>query len=246
MTKLYKSFLVALLLSVASLAFAGEPFAVVELFTSEGCSSCPSADAFFTDLTVEVKNRKAKVYTLGFHVGYWNDLGWVDPFSQEAFTDRQHAYANINKSKTVYTPQLVVNGQNGFSGNNFELAQDAINLALSKQSPAELKLSRLGYDEKKRRVSFSYIASGDLKNTDLKIALVAGNLISNVATGENAGQRLQHTNTVQKFESKSLIESQGIVNFEIPRKFDLQNAALVVFIQNSQTLVILAADGFDL
>lgn len=247
MANLYKTLICIFLLTIPAAVHAGQPFAVVELFTSEGCSSCPPADAFFKDLTAQARQSGTKIYTLGFHVGYWNDLGWADPFSQESFSDRQRAYGNINKVKTVYTPQMVVNGQSAFAGTNFEMAQKAINLTLNAVPAAELKLSRLSYDEKKHRLSFSYIVSGNTADAELKIAIVERDLISDVTKGENAGRRLRHDNTVRKFESKSLKGgSQGTVDILIPKGVNRTNASLVGFLQNSQTLVIIAADGFDL
>ena len=234
------------LLMCPAAAQAAQPFAVVELFTSEGCASCPSADAFFRELTAQAREDGLKIYTLGFHVGYQNDLNWTDPFSQEAFSDRQRAYANINKGKAAYTPQMVVNGQSAFSGNNFDLAQKAVNLALGVAPGAELKLSRLDYDEKKRRLSVSYLASGNSADAALKIAIVERGLVSDVTNGENAGLRLRHENTVRKFESKNLKSPQGTLVIVIPKEVDIKNASLVGFLQNSRTLVILAADGFDL
>ncbi len=141
---------------------------------------------------------------------------------------------------------MVVNGQNAFSGNNFDLAQKAVNLALGAAPGAEIKLSRLDYDEKKRRLSISYLASGNITDADLKIAIVERGLVSDVTKGENAGLRLRHENTVRKFESKSLKNFQGTFVLVIPKEVDLKNASLVGFLQNSRTLVILAADGFDL
>lgn len=247
MANLCRTLICIFLLTVPIAVHAGQPFAVIELFTSEGCSSCPPADAFFKDLTAQARQNGTKIYTLGFHVGYWNYLGWADPFSRESFSDRQRAYANINKVKTVYTPQMVVNGQSAFSGTNFEVAQKAINLALNTVPAAELKLSRLNYDEKKHRLSFSYIVSGNTADAELKIAIVERDLISDVTKGENSGRRLRHDNTVRKFESKSLKGgSQGTVDILIPKEVDRAKASLVGFLQNSQTLVIIAADGFDL
>ena len=86
-------------------------FALVELFTSEGCSSCPSADQNLMRLVDEASKKKLPVYALSFHVDYWNRLGWTDPYSSKAFTDRQRTYAQVMKSDRVYTPQMIVNGK---------------------------------------------------------------------------------------------------------------------------------------
>src|SRR5207244_447517 len=85
-------------------------FAVVELFSSEGCSSCPSADLLVSRLTTWARKNNRNVYPLIFHVDYWNNLGWRDVFSNQEFTQRQRNYAQIFKEQGVYTPQMIVNG----------------------------------------------------------------------------------------------------------------------------------------
>ncbi|MEM6525653.1 MAG: DUF1223 domain-containing protein, partial [Bacteroidota bacterium] len=86
--------------------------AVVELFTSQGCSSCPSADKNLSQLIKDKNDRK--VFGLSFHVSYWNYLGWKDPYSKEAFTERQRKYAAKFANSSIYTPQMIVNGKEEF------------------------------------------------------------------------------------------------------------------------------------
>jgi hypothetical protein len=93
---------------------AQEPPVVVELFTSQGCSSCPPADAFLSDLA----RQRRDVLPLAFHVTYWDSLGWKDPYSLDAATARQRAYARHLRDDGVYTPQMVVDGATGFVGSN--------------------------------------------------------------------------------------------------------------------------------
>jgi hypothetical protein len=100
--------------ALASAAFAEEPPTVVELFTSQGCSSCPPADAFLTDLA----HQRHDVLPLAFHVTYWDSLGWKDPYSLDAATVRQRAYARQLGDDGVYTPQMVVDGTTGFVGSD--------------------------------------------------------------------------------------------------------------------------------
>src|SRR5882757_10188754 len=95
---------------------AANGFAVVELFTSEGCSSCPSADALVA--AVQKENKDQPVYILAFHVDYWDRLGWKDAFSDAAYSDRQRAYASWLRLSSIYTPQVVVNGRKEFVGSD--------------------------------------------------------------------------------------------------------------------------------
>src|SRR5580765_4213272 len=94
---------------------AGNGFAVIELFTSEGCSSCPPADEAMIDIENEFKKN---VYVIGYHVDYWNYLGWKDIFSNAGWTDRQKAYAQELKLNNIYTPQVVINGSSEFVGSD--------------------------------------------------------------------------------------------------------------------------------
>src|ERR1700744_6104626 len=93
---------------------AGKGFAVIELFTSEGCSSCPPADALVA--RVQKESNDKPVYILAFHVDYWNRLGWKDVFSSAEYSERQNQYARWLKLSSVYTPQIVVNGRTEFVG----------------------------------------------------------------------------------------------------------------------------------
>ena len=104
----------ALATVLATTAVAQEQPIVVELFTSQGCSSCPPADAFLTDLA----HKRADVLALAFHVTYWDYLGWKDPYSLDAATARQRAYARSLGADGVYTPQMVVDGAAGFVGSS--------------------------------------------------------------------------------------------------------------------------------
>src|SRR5690242_518856 len=122
-------------------AAPGRPV-VVELFTSQSCSSCPPADALLTDLA---RTRRDDILPLAFHVTYWNNLGWRDPFSFPAATERQRAYAARLADHTVYTPQMVVDGTWGFVGSDRAAAEAAIQQARAQQvTAAPLRLGRQG------------------------------------------------------------------------------------------------------
>src|SRR6266851_7497076 len=99
---------------------------IIELFTSEGCSSCPAADALLARLANEQPVANVQLIALEEHVDYWNDLGWTDPFSSRDWTERQYAYAGALKNRNPYTPQMVVDGAMEFVGNHSQKAREAI------------------------------------------------------------------------------------------------------------------------
>ena len=107
------------------------PVAVLELFTSQGCSSCPSADKLLTETLAEATKTNRNIIGLSFHVDYWDRLGWKDPFSNHAFTKRQYPYGERFGLNGVYTPQEVVNGQQEFVGSNRVKQSSALIAALS-------------------------------------------------------------------------------------------------------------------
>lgn len=112
-------------------------FAVVELFTSEGCSSCPPADEAVADIQKEYPDN---VYVLGFHVDYWDYLGWKDEFSKAAFTKRQQDYASHFSLSSIYTPQVIVNGEKEFVGSNYNKLKTAVETAITRLPEATINL----------------------------------------------------------------------------------------------------------
>src|SRR5689334_14081460 len=117
--------LVMLLALAAPRRAAAQPFALVELFTSEGCSSCPPADRVLARLAAEARASGRRIFPLSFHVDYWNGLGWRDPWSTRTFTERQRNYARALGWRT-YTPQMVINGAEHFVGSDERHARESI------------------------------------------------------------------------------------------------------------------------
>jgi hypothetical protein len=113
-------------------------FAVVELFTSEGCSSCPAAD---DAVAVVARDYPQNVFVLGFHVDYWNRLGWKDGYSSAAYTDRQGEYATAFSLNGIYTPQVVVNGKTEFVGSDKNKLDRAIKNELNENTTVTIELS---------------------------------------------------------------------------------------------------------
>lgn len=181
----------ALVLSLLpAAAMAAERPVVVELFTSEGCSSCPPADAFLTDLS---RNR-GDVLPLAFHVTYWNGLGWKDPFSLEAATRRQQRYG-ARFGDGSYTPEMVVDGAKGLVGSEREEAEAAIgHAAHSGATAAPVTLSRSG-----GQVSIA-VGAGTGSGRLLLVGFDPEHRTA-VGRGENSGRVLTESNIVRSIRS---------------------------------------------
>jgi hypothetical protein len=180
---------------------------IVELFTSEGCSSCPPADVVLTQLQKTQPVGGAEVIALSEHVDYWNYIGWTDPFSSSAFSARQESYAQVFKRESIYTPQMVVDGQIEFVGNSFGKAHEAIAVA-ARAPKADVKIAvsptRAEKDPQALRLSVSVksvppISQGDL--AEALFVLTEDDLSSNVARGENSGRRLAHSAVVRELRA---------------------------------------------
>jgi hypothetical protein len=211
--------LALLLLALLPATAGATGFAVVELFTSEGCSSCPPADRLLADLA-----RKPGVYALEFHVDYWNSLGWRDPYSAAAFSDRQRAYGD-----DVYTPQMVVNGTNVFVGSNRRRAEEAIGQALLMRPRIPLTV-RIEGDQ------LAYRAPNAPGGFRLCVAVVDPHKTTKVARGENAGSTLEHARVVRGFVSAPIAREGRI---ELPAA--VKDGSVVAFVQDPQSHAIFGA-----
>ena len=193
-----KFFLIlAVLAVVCSAAFAqsADPPVLVELFTSEGCSDCPPADALLAKLDRLQSVPGAHVIVLSEHVDYWDHQGWVDPFSSALFTHRQESYSNRFGLNTIYTPQMVVDGDSEFVGSDEHHAHTAIEHARSSQkiNVAISDLKREGND-----LVFKLSAGAPAKHdADAYLVLAQNHATSQVRDGENSGRTLNHVAVVR-------------------------------------------------
>ena len=218
---------------------AAQPFAVIELFTSEGCSSCPPADDLLAEIAAEARQKGQRIFPLAFHVDYWNDLGWPDPFSDRTYSPRQHEYAQVFDPSRVYTPQMVVNGADAFVGSDRDRAHRSIRAALSRPSPVALALKAVpvGSDT----LAVSYAVSGAPTDAVLNVALVERGLVTRVLRGENAGRTLRHENVVRVFRTVSLDSATGTLRLPIPPAVVRQNSSLVGYVQTPENMAVLGA-----
>jgi hypothetical protein len=210
----------------------GKGFAVVELFTSEGCSSCPPADALVAKVQKESADKA--VYILAFHVDYWNRLGWKDAFSSADYSARQQQYARWLKSSEVYTPQAIVNGAKEFVGSEENTLRNAIRSGLQSSAKTELTLSDVKSNNDK--ASLQYHIDGSTNNASLLVALIEKNATTKVMAGENGGRTLSHVQIVRKLQSIALGNNAGgKASIALPAGFSPEAWELIGFVQNTST-----------
>lgn len=207
---------------------------VLELFTSEGCSSCPAADRLLPDLAA----LNSSVIALSFHVDYWDKLGWKDPFSDARFTERQSQYAKRLNLESIYTPQLVINGEHELVGSDRSKAEKFIRGALNDKTEMQIDIE----DVKKENNSLHIRCKtkGDWKNLSILTAVLQNHAETNVGAGENGGARLTHTNVVRSFSQQPAHE---IMDYTIPfpSSLDENNWSLAIYAQHIGNLKISGA-----
>jgi hypothetical protein len=234
-------------------AAAADGVAVVELFTSEGCSSCPPADDVLATLGAASRAKDAgaaarRVYALAFHVDYWDGLGWRDRFSDPAFSERQRQYAKSFGSGRIYTPQMIISGATEFVGSDAVAAKRAIADAQSRPATVALKLS---IEPAKSGNSYAvrYSTSGVTPSSAalLNVALVERGLETAVKRGENGGRKLAHENVVRWFKTFELAgDERGATEVQVPDGVTRKNASVIAYVQQQGPGRVLGAAAADL
>ncbi|MEP6749609.1 MAG: DUF1223 domain-containing protein [Bacteroidota bacterium] len=209
-------------------------FAVIELFTSEGCSSCPPADEAVADLA---KEYPSNVYVLGFHVDYWNYLGWKDEFSTADYSARQRDYADVLHLSSVYTPQVIVNGQTEFTGSDKRKLYATVEQALTSDNSMAIDLTAKASGVKE--VQVSYKINTDNKSI-LRIALIQLQTTSAVKRGENKGKLLHHIDVVRNF--KTVTGNAGAISIALPEGLTAKDCKIIAFVQNKTDMHVTAAN----
>jgi hypothetical protein len=210
---------------------------LLELYTSEGCSSCPPAEAWLSGLKGSPGLWKDFV-PVAFHVDYWDYLGWRDPWSSKTFTDRQHAYARAWRSDSVYTPGCVLNGK------EWRAWSRSRSVATSTAKPGVLKVS--SSDLKNWDVSFT-LSTPPNESYEAHAALLASGLTSDVKAGENKGRRLDHDFIVISL-NRCLLKPdgnglRGRFELRLANKEPAGAGALAVWITHRGELDVLQATG---
>jgi hypothetical protein len=234
-------YFLALLLSAtplmaAPVTFESEetPAALIELFTSEGCSSCPPADSWLSRLKASPDLWK-RVVPVSFHVDYWNGLGWPDRFASAANTARQRHYAAAWGTDSVYTPGFVLNGREWRGW--FEHDSPA--------EPLSAKVGKLAVTLRDSRADISFARIGGPIPQFVELALLGSNLESNVTRGENSGRKLHHDFTVLHFATASLRGDSGrfTATVALPAKDLDASAAIAVWITPAEAAPPIQATG---
>ena len=220
------------------------PFAVVELFTSEGCSSCPPADNIFSQIVAWAGQNNLNVLTLGFHVDYWNNLGWIDRFSDKLYTQRQQDYANAFGSSSVYTPQVIINGTKALVGSQKQLIVENIEKMLHKPAAYTINLKLI--HQKSNSIEFNYVLSPEASGKFLNTAVIEHNLSSQVTRGENAGATLKHQNVVRYFKSIVLKKNEATMSLSLNPAWKIKDCSIIIYLQDPETNEILGAGQISL
>jgi hypothetical protein len=238
------------LLVLAGVPLAAAPAAtpvIVELFTSEGCSSCPPADLVLQRLEAGVGVPGAYVIALGEHVTYWDRLGWKDRFSADAFTRRQEDYTWQFRTDSAYTPQMIVNGRAEFVGSDEPRARREI-LKAAQAKTAKVDLAITGGLVK---INASGLPA-EAQDADVILAITESGLDTDVQHGENGGRKLHHTGVVRSIANIGRIDNPKDGNYTAQANFHLapswrpENLKLVVFLQSGRTKKIWGAGAIAL
>lgn len=216
---------------------------LVELFTSEGCSSCPPADRALAFLEKEQPVGQAEIIALALHVDYWNRLGWTDELSSPLFSQRQEIYAGKFRLDSVYTPQMVVDGSEQFTGSDLGKATKFImEAAKDKKANIELSLN----SENKLNIKISEIPASSAPAT-VFLALAESGLSSNIKSGENSGKVLEHTAVVRELKSVGALDLQkkffaAEIALSVQPHWKRENLKAVIFIQQNQNRKIIGVN----
>jgi hypothetical protein len=210
-----------------------KPLHIVELYTSQGCSSCPAAD----EVLSELKHRD-DVLTLAFHVSYWDRLGWKDPYSSKSYDSRQRKYGKHFGLDGVYTPQVVVDGETELVGTKKSKIDALLNKILLPS--VEISISQKELDGK---LFLTYALKGDYKDQKLYYGILENNINTKVKAGENNGKSLKNDGVVRYFSEENLeINPIGELEINIEAlEINKSNATIFVFVQNQDDLKILGA-----
>ena len=209
---------------------------LLELYTSEGCSSCPPADKWLSNLKVN------QFTPLAFHVDYWDYIGWKDKFSKAAYSDRQRKTAAFSNAGYVYTPQFVFNGRD-FKGWDNSRMSEAVAQQQKLASRANLTLDAVteANGSITLKANAGAVNAKDAGHADVFIALYENKLVSQVKAGENSGSTLKHDYVVRELFGAYQMNNQNQFskNFALGSEWKNKDAGAVIFVQDATSGEIL-------
>jgi hypothetical protein len=220
---------------------------LIELFTSEGCSSCPPADAWLQRLDASQPIPGAQAIVLSEHVDYWNHDGWMDPFSSPLLTERQNEYARIMGLSSPYTPQLIVDGKSELALSDTQQVSKVLQEAAKAESvPVSIGTIRIeGGSPAILRAHIAADGTAEKHNADVFAVLALDRAESQVLHGENGGRRLTHVAVAQEIVKIGKLEKgrSFAADYQLKLKpgLDAKNLRLVVFVQESGPGQVLGA-----
>jgi hypothetical protein len=228
--------IVAVLVALGAFDAAPKIPVLVELFTSEGCSSCPPADALLTRLLREQPIADVEIIPLSLHVDYWDHQGWKDPFGSKAFSSRQAAYSKIFGAE-IYTPQMVVDGRDEMNGSDEQAVRRVVREAASRPH-LPLKVEARSMATSVRLSIDLPAAPADAEPIDVLVALTEDDLSSVVRRGENGGRTLSHVAVVRKLESLGTLEREAFVadgQLSLDRTWKTAKMRAITWLQGRRT-----------
>lgn len=219
---------------------------LVELFTSEGCSSCPPADKLLIDLDQNQPIKGVEVIALSEHVDYWNRLGWKDPYSSAEFSRRQNDYSRVLGGEDIYTPQMIVDGRTAFIGSQRAAALDAITKAAHapKASVSVItKAATAGSITLALQIeNIPDVSRGD--RAEVMLAITEDGLLSKVTRGENSGRQLSHSSVTRKLIKLGAVEGKTFSaepSLRLEATWKRQDLKFVAFAQERNSRRVLGA-----
>jgi len=219
---------------------------LIELFTSEGCSSCPPADALLAKFDSERRVEGAEVIVLEEHVDYWDRLGWKDPYSSPQWTARQQQYAEVFHNDGIYTPQMVIDGSSELVGSRERQARQTIQMA-AEHDKGEVHLEPVAVSPDRYKVRITVQMLPASPGAQVWLAVTETGLHSNVSAGENKGEDLHHAALVRSLQDVGAIKRSADQRFtgetviRLNPEWKRQNVRFVAFVQDKKTLRILGA-----
>jgi hypothetical protein len=221
--------------------------ALVELYTSEGCSSCPPAERWLGTLA-SAEIAAGRLVPLALHVGYWDHLGWKDPYAQPAFVARQQAIRDRHRARSIYTPQVVVAGRDFREWYGFGFASELKRIqAQPARATLALSLDRSAAGGPRYAVESTVPNPADRPDAELYLALTESGLSNQVKAGENRGETLHHAHVVRRWHGPISFDARGVAVFNA--NTDAATAAIArsgqagvaAFVQNRATGAVLQA-----